>query len=184
MSEDTYAQLAQRLREGGVIAYPTEAVWGLGCDPANRRAVERLLALKARPMAKGLILVSGRPEDFRPWLDALPEEARQRVEASWPGPHTWLLPDPQALPVWVKGEHDKVALRLSAHPVVQALCRHFGGPIISTSANPAAQPPARSREAVLSYFGDALDGIAPGELGGLAQPTPIRDALTGEIIRA
>src|SRR5690606_27405574 len=125
--------------------------------PFNREAVERLLEIKARPVSKGVILISGRVEDFQDWLEALPDPARARVLASWPGPNTWLLPDPLQLPSWIKGHHRKVALRCSAHPVVRALCRHFGGPIISTSANPTARPPARSAAQVRQYFGAALD---------------------------
>ena len=184
MHNGLFSEMAQRLRQGQVIAYPTEAVWGLGCDPANEQAAQKILALKSRPMAKGMILVSGSLAHFTPWLDALPEDSRERVLASWPGPHTWLLPDPVGVPRWVKGEHDPVALRCSAHPVIRALCEAFGGPIISTSANPSSLPPARTEAQVRQYFGDTLDGIVPGELGGLAQPTPIRDALTGAILRA
>lgn len=184
MHNGLLSEIAQRLRQGQVIAYPTEAVWGLGCDPANERAAQKILALKSRPMAKGMILVSGDVAHFAPWLEALPEDCRTQVLASWPGPHTWLLPDPVGMPQWVKGEHDQIALRCSAHPVIRALCEAFGGPIISTSANPSTQPPARTEAQVRQYFGDALDLIVPGELGGLAQPTPIRDVLTGAILRA
>ena len=167
-----YPIMAERLRQGGVIAYPTEAVWGLGCDPFNEQAVERLLAIKNRPVAKGVILISGRVSDFSPWLEALEDEVRERILASWPGPNTWLVPDPCDLPRWIKGDHAKVALRCSAHPTVAALCRHFGGPIISTSANPAARPPARSAAQVRRYFGAALDGVMPGPLGGCINPRP------------
>ncbi len=175
---------AQSLRQGGVIAYPTEAVWGLGCDPANQAAVERLLALKSRPMDKGLILVSGDIADFQRWLDPLPAAARERILASWPGPHTWLLPDPLNLPRWLKGEHASIALRCSAHPLIASLCSAFGGPIVSTSANPAGAPPALTEADVRAYFGTELDAVVAGALGGLSQPTTIRDALTGDLIRA
>lgn len=181
--EGFITEVAQRLRQGQVIAYPTEAVWGLGCDPNNEQAVARILALKSRPMAKGMIMVSGNLAHFTPWLEALPLAAREQVQASWPGPNTWLVPDPVGVPRWVKGDHEQVALRCSAHPLIKALCDAFGGPIISTSANPASLPPARTEAQVRQYFGDALDAIVPGELGGLAQPTPIRDALTGAILR-
>jgi len=179
-----YQSVAQTLRQGGVIAYPTEAVWGLGCDPANQAAVERLLAIKSRPMDKGLILVSGRIEDFQPWLDPLPASVREQILASWPGPHTWLVPDPRNLPRWLKGDHASIALRCSAHPVVARLCAAFGGPIVSTSANPTGSPPALTEADVRNYFEAELDALVAGPLGGLSQPTSIRDALTGDLIRA
>ena len=179
-----YQSAAQSLRQGGVIAYPTEAVWGLGCDPANEAAVERLLALKSRPMDKGLILVSGEIVDFQRWLDPLPAAARERILASWPGPHTWLLPDSLDLPRWLKGDHASIALRCSAHPIIAGLCAAFGGPIVSTSANPTGSPPALTEAEVRAYFGTDLDTVVAGALGGLSQPTTIRDALTGDLIRA
>ncbi len=117
-------QTARVVREGGVIAYPTEAVWGLGCDPWNGEAVDRLLALKERPMHKGLILVADDIEQFDFLLADLPEIWLQRLAGSWPGPNTWLVPHQNRLPEWVTGEHDTVALRVSDHPLVRALCRY------------------------------------------------------------
>ena len=128
--------------DGGVIAYPTEAVWGLGCDPWNEAAVDRLLALKNRPVHKGLILVADEIEQFDFLLEDLPEIWQERLATSWPGPNTWLVPHQDRLPEWVTGAHDSVALRVSNHPLVRALCR-LTGPLISTSANPAGRPAAR-----------------------------------------
>lgn len=125
-------QTARVVREGGVIAYPTEAVWGLGCDPWNEAAVDRLLALKERPMHKGLIVVADDIEQFNFLLDDLPDIWQERLAGSWPGPNTWLVPHQNRLPEWVTGEHDSVALRVSDHPLVRALCR-YTGPLISTS---------------------------------------------------
>ncbi|GIZ10707.1 L-threonylcarbamoyladenylate synthase [Pseudomonas sp. NCCP-436] len=175
-------QTAQVVRQGGVIAYPTEAVWGLGCDPWNETAVYRLLALKERPVHKGLILVAGSMEQFDFLLDDLPDIWRQRLADSWPGPNTWLVPHRELLPEWITGEHDSVALRVSDHPLVQALCRE-AGPIVSTSANPAGRPSARSRLRVEQYFHDQLDKVLGGALGGRKNPSLIRDLRSGEVIR-
>ena len=173
------------INSGGVIAYPTEAVWGLGCDPYNRDAVQRLLDLKRRPEHKGLILVAADESQIEPLLAPLTIEQRQCLSDTWPGPNTWLLPDPKNLiPRWVKGSHSQVAVRVSAHPLVQALCREYGGPIISTSANRSAAAPARSKLKVSAYFGASLDFILPGELGGLNKPTVIRNILDMQTIRA
>lgn len=169
---------------GGILAYPTEAVWGLGCDPYNADAVRRLLALKRRPEHKGLILVASSVEQVEPLLKPLSAEQREALAKTWPGPNTWLLPDPEDLiPGWVKGSHRGVAVRVSAHPLVSALCDSYGGPIISTSANVSAAPPAKSRLKVITYFGNKVDYIMSGRLGGLDRPTTIRDISDLSVVR-
>ena len=173
------------LRAGGVVAYPTEAVWGLGCDPFDEAAVGRLLAIKQRPVDKGLILVAASVEQLEGLADwaALPAARRDAVLASWPGPNTWIVPATARVPRWITGGHGGVALRVSAHPVVVALCLAFG-PITSTSANLAGEPPARSRAELDPRLVGMLDATCAGETGDLASPTRIRDARTGEILRA
>lgn len=178
-------QAVRALEMGGVIAYPTEAVWGLGCDPYNAAAVRRLLALKRRPEHKGLILVASDIKQVEPLLCDLTDAQRETLTQSWPGPNTWLLPDPKGLiPAWVKGKHSGVAVRVSAHPLVQALCDRYGGPLVSTSANVSAAPPAKDRLKVITYFGHRLDYIVDGALGGLSKPTTIRDLLSETVVRA
>lgn len=177
-------QAAATVRHGGIIAYPTEAVWGVGCDPFNRTAVQRLLELKQRPQHKGLILVAAGIDQFEPLFAPLSESQRQQLQDSWPGPNTWLLPDPDNLiPRWVKGDHNSVAIRVTDHPQTQALCRAYGGLLVSTSANQAAQPPALSALEVRLAFGHQLDYLLPGALGGRKQPSVIRDLKTGQILR-
>ena len=128
------------LRRGGVIAYPTEGVWGLGCDPNNTDALQRLLALKQRDPDKGLILIAADIEQLDPLLDQLTPDQRARLAASWPAPLTWVVPVGPQLPVLVSGGRATLALRVSAHPTVAALCRAWGGPLVSTSANPSGRP--------------------------------------------
>lgn len=170
---------------GGVIAYPTEAVWGLGCDPFNQGAVKHLLQLKRRPEHKGLILIAATLEQVTPLLQGLSAEQLAQLDNTWPGPNTWLLPDPQGLiPTWVKGHHYEVAVRVSAHPQVQRLCEAWGGPLISTSANPAAAEAARSALRVKTYFGYKLDYLLNGQLGGLQKPSTIRSITNFKTIRA
>ncbi|WP_020409179.1 L-threonylcarbamoyladenylate synthase [Hahella ganghwensis] len=178
------AQACHHVHRGGVIAYPTEAVWGLGCDPFNQEAVERILKLKKRPWQKGLLLVSGDMNDFRSLLSLIPEERANEVIKSWPGPNTWVLPDPGIYPDWVRGTHRSIAVRVTDHPLVCELTRQLGYPVISTSANPAGISPARTLLESRCYFGDELDYYLPGELGGLDRPTTIRDALTGRLFRS
>lgn len=173
------------IKQEGVIAYPTEAVWGLGCDPYAETAVIRLLELKKRPMHKGLILVAAEVEQVQHLLASLTAEQRGWVMESWPGPNTWLIPDPQGLiPHWIKGDHSSVAVRVTEHPQVKALCNRFGGLLVSTSANPAGSEPALTKLKVSAYFGDRLDFILAGETGGRSSPSVIRDALTRETVRA
>lgn len=173
------------LTRGGVIAYPTEAVWGLGCDPRQEAAVLRLLAIKRRPVDKGVIVVAASVDILQDWVDfdALEPARKQEVLASWPGPHTWILPITAQAPRWVTGAHDGLAVRISAHPVVAALCAAWGAPLVSTSANLAGEPPARSRQSLDPALLVSIDGVVDGEVGALAQPTQIRDARSGQILR-
>ena len=115
-------QAAAVIRLGGVIAYPTEAVWGLGCDINDQRAVERILQLKNRHVRKGLIVVAASIEQLAPYLTDISDEQRAQLQQYWPGPFTWLVKDNGQMPAWVRGQFDSIALRVSAHPVVAGLC--------------------------------------------------------------
>jgi len=171
------------LQRGGVIAYPTEAVWGLGCDPLDERACLRLLALKDRPWDKGLILVASRLSQIEPYIEIPSNNALKRATATWPGPATWIFPATDRCPMWISGDHDGVAVRVSSHPGVVELCEAWGGALVSTSANPSGRAPAMNPAQVRLYFGNSLDTLLPGALGGLAKPTTIREAATGHILR-
>ncbi len=181
---------AHRLMEGNVIAYPTEAVWGLGCDPLNEQACLDLLQIKRRPIQKGMILIAGSIDEFAGILSALPVDQVQKLDAAWQnqistGAITFLVPDIlEQVPYWIKGSHNSVALRVSQHPLVKSLCQAFGGPLVSTSANRSGKPPARSRVLVEKYFGGQLEFIVPGALGGATNPSKIIDFYTGKTVRA
>ncbi|BBM01260.1 L-threonylcarbamoyladenylate synthase [Microbulbifer sp. GL-2] len=176
-------QAARALAAGGVIAHPTESVWGLACDPNNLQAVRRLLQLKNRPLEKGLILVSGEEDSFSELLGTLSDEQRRQMRDTWPGPVTWLVPHLNRVPYWVCGAHSSVALRCTDHPFTAALTRAFGGAIVSTSANPAGCQPARHKYQVLRYFGDALNFVGGGATGGRSAPSEIRDLISGRLMR-
>ncbi|TDR42515.1 translation factor SUA5 [Tahibacter aquaticus] len=173
------------LRRGGVIAYPTEAVFGLGCDPHDAAALQHLFALKRRPPQRGVLLIAAHFDQIARYIDhsRLPAAALARVQASWPGPHTWVLPRSAEVPDWIAGGHDGIALRVTAHPVASALCLAFGGALVSTSANRHGQAPTLSAAEIRIEFGDDLDAIVDAPVGGLERPTAIRDAISGEFVR-
>ncbi len=174
-------EAARVIRSGGVVACPTESVFGLSCDPLNRDAVMRLLHIKQRPLEKGLILLAADISQLAPFA-ILEGEWMRAVRASWPGPVTWLLPARPHLPYWINGGRDTVACRVTSHPPAAALCNTVGHALISTSANLAGRAPARTPLQVhLACPGTDL--ILAGPLGELERPTPIRDARSGETLR-
>lgn len=172
------------LRAGAVIAYPTEAVFGLGCDPFNEAAVADLFTLKARPTDFGLVLIGARYAQLERFIGALSDDAIQRMASTWPGPHTWVVPRSATTPSWLIGCHAGIAIRVTAHPLAAQLCEAFGGALVSTSANVHGEAPARDVAQVRSCFRDTLGYILAGAVGGLERPTPIRDAVSGNLIRA
>ena len=176
----------QALKQGGVIAYPTEAVYGLGCDPDNEMAVTALLAIKQRPIEKGLILVAANYSQLLPYVDdqAIPLEKRYQIFSSWPGHISWVLPASKTAPKWLTGQFNTIAVRVSAHPVVQQLCSTYGKPLVSTSANLTGQPAIINIAELEQCLGDKLSAIVPGPLGGATQPSQIRDAISGNIVRS
>lgn len=178
-----WREALRTLRGGGIIAYPTEAVWGLGCDPWNEASCLRLLDMKRRSWDKGLILVAADEAQLQPFIDVPSKAAWKRAALTWPGPATWVFPCTEETPMWISGDHDSVAVRISAHPVVSELCQRYGSALVSTSANTGGRDPAMSPVQVRRYFGDTLDFLLPGSLGGLPRPTSIRDAVTGHILR-
>lgn len=170
------------LRDGGIVAYPTEGVFGLGCDPLNGDAVHRLLTLKQRPAHKGLILIGARFDHLKPFVKRPGKKIRRQLSETWPGPVTWLLPARRNTPFWLRGRHRTLAVRVTDHPLAAALCDTFGGAIVSTSANLAGRPPARTAlQARLRCPG--ADMVLHGRTGGRRGPSEIRDAATGRRVR-
>jgi len=173
---------ADILRSRGVVAYPTESVFGLGCFPLELSAVSRILAMKSRPVEAGLILLAGTPEQLTPYIAPTPE-ARKRMLAAWPGPVTWVVTHAQGVPDWITGGRSTIAVRVTAEPLAAALCLAAGSAIISTSANRRGRPPARSSLQVRIRLGSQVDYVLPGKVGGRERPTEIRDAASGDVLR-
>jgi L-threonylcarbamoyladenylate synthase len=170
---------AHVLKQGGVVAYATEYCFGLGCDPRDPDAVARLLALKHRAKSKGLILLAADVEQLTRYVVDIPSAVR----VTWPGPNTWLVAPNPHTPKIITGRHPKLAVRVTAHAQAAALCRAAGMAIVSTSANRAGEMPARTYREVLRRFGHSIDYVLPGFVGDLPAPTPIRDAMSGSVIR-
>lgn len=176
-------QAARILEAGGVIAYPTETVYGLGCDPWDYDAVVRLLDIKRRSMDSGLILIAADVDQVVPYLDKPTKALKQKLTGKGKQPVTWLVRAP-AIPQWVRGAHDKAAIRITTHPLARELCRTFGRPIVSTSANRSGRPPAQNALKIRKLFKDELDYILTGTTGPATKTSEIRDAETDKVYRS
>lgn len=174
---------ARIVLEGGVIAYPTEAVYGIGCLPLAEEPLLRVLALKRRAAQKGLIVVAASIGQLEP-LALLPGGALgDEMRALWPGPYTWIVPARPGLPALLTGGRPTIAVRVSAHPIVQRLCHRTGSALVSTSANLSGAAPARTALAVRLRLGRFVDYVLSGPIGDSPRPTEIRDAVTGRVLR-
>lgn len=174
------------LHAGQVIAYPTEAVYGVGCDPDNHQAIALLLQIKQREKSKGLILISAEFEQLLPYMNmqAITKEQQAQMLASWPGSVTWVVPARSGLTDWLTGQFNTIAVRVSDHPLVQQLCRAYGKPLTSTSANLSGQPACRHAADVAAQLGSQLAVIIDAPTGGRQNPSEIRDVRTGHLFRA
>ncbi|MEN6669514.1 Sua5/YciO/YrdC/YwlC family protein [Psychrobacter sp. B38] len=203
MTTTSVRQAADCLKAGQLLAYPTESVWGIGCDPYNEAAVQRILAIKQRPQDKGMIVITDSITRLAPLLAPLNDAQRDAIVASWQTDskrtdlqykqaHTWLLPIPpkfaDVIPVWITGQHQTVAVRVITHPMIRELCQQLVsaqnpfGLLVSTSCNPSGQPPAKNFTEAYAYFGEQISYL-PAETLGYTLPSQIRDAITGSIIR-
>lgn len=169
------------VRAGGVVAYPTEGVFGLGCRPDDAAAVLRILEIKRRDPLQGLLLIAADEAQLDGWIELPATHADLRSTPE--RPVTWIVPATAAVPGWIRGRHAGVAIRLTAHPVAAALCREAGLPLVSTSANVAGRPPARNALVLRRQFGALVDFVVPGRCGPAGGPSEIRDLATGRILR-
>ena len=170
------------LRDGGIISHACEGVWGFACDPFNELAVRRILEIKQRPQSKGLIVIADIASQFEHELAQLSSDVRPRVEASWPGPTTWLLPTTR-FPHWVVGDHATVAARVPGHKQARTIAAMFENAIVSTSANIANDPPCLTESEARDKFEELVDYVVPGAIAQSSGPSEIFDAITGDQIR-
>jgi L-threonylcarbamoyladenylate synthase len=172
---------AEVLYSGGVIAYPTEGVYGLGCLPDEEAAVERVLRLKQRAPGKGLILIAAAADQLDGWIE-LPA-GRSLPEPDPVYPITWIVPPgPFAHPL-LRGDNDGIAVRLTTNAVARSLCNVVDSPLVSTSANLTGRPTARNRYVLRRQFMQRVDYVVPGDCGPVDGPSEIREFLTGKVLR-
>lgn len=171
------------LRAGQCIAYPTEGVYGIGCDALDDNAIRTLLELKQRPENKGLIVIGASLQQLEPLLHPLTREQRSTLEATWPGPVTWVVPAAADVSRLLTGGRPNIAVRVPDHELARQLCQQFRAPLVSTSANRSGREPARDPEGVASQFGEDLGYLLEGSLGGHPGPTELRDLQTGRVLR-
>lgn len=172
----------RHVSRGGVIACATESCFGLGCDPHNERALRTVLRIKRRPKFKGLIVVADRCERFSTLLEPLTESKLNLINATWPGPHTWLIAARQRTKRSLRGKHSTIAVRVTAHVDARILCRRLSMALVSTSANRANHRPARTTRECLRRFGRNVM-VIPGRIGARKNPSTIQDLITGKIFR-
>ena len=172
---------AEVLLGGGIIAYPTEGVFGLGCLPDDIMAVERLLDIKNRDAAKGLILIAANFDQLDGWV-TLPD--RSTLPLPDPAhPVTWIVPPGPRVPPIIRGVHAGLAVRLTTNPIAAAICNAVESPIVSTSANLSGKPTARNRFVLRRQFDAHVDYIVPGDCGPASGASEIRDLMSGKLLR-
>jgi L-threonylcarbamoyladenylate synthase len=176
------AALRAYVRRGGVVGYPTESCYGLGCDPRNVRALRRLVALKGRSAAKGLLLIADRFARLRPFVRPLAPAELARMKRSWPGPVTWVVPASTACPALLTGGRPTIAVRVTAHPGAARLCRSLGMALVSTSANKSGRKSAKTAAECRRIFGARVRVIA-GRIGRRRRPSTLIDLATGTVLR-
>lgn len=177
--------LRDYLKSNGVIAYPTEAIFGLGCNPLSRLAVQRILKIKGRPQHKGLILVADQFDRLRQFVGELSQQQITTLQASWGNkkkPHTWIVPASKHCPKWITGQHKTIAIRVSSHPYTAQLCKSTGMALVSTSANRSGCQPAKTSKQCKQLFGEQVRVLA-GRTAGAKKPSTIQDLISGKILR-
>ncbi len=207
---DDVLKASQWLQQGKLLAYPTESVWGLGCDAMNEQAVTQVLQLKKRPIKKGMIVLTDSIQRIEPLLSNLDKQQRCEISNSWnidssalgtdttskqlirKQATTWLLPIPKGIhiPQWITGEHDNIAVRVINHPLIQHLCKNLisddnpFGFLISSSCNPSDFSPAKTLSQAQAYFQEHHHvGYLKASTLDYKLPSQIKDIRTLEIVR-
>ena len=173
----------EQVHAGGLVAYPTESVFGLGCDPLNFEAVFRLLALKGRVKNKGLILIASDFSQVSAYLKPFSDAVFAKIGGLNQPPTTWLLPAKESVPKWLTGGHKTIAIRFVQHDLAKELCELAGTALVSTSANKSGYAPLKTAHKTrLKFFGKGVY-IINGRVGKAKSPSRIIDPLQNKQIR-
>ena len=183
VSQNQLNQAVETVNVGGIIAYPTESVFGLGCNPFSENAVKKLLLIKKRSIEKGLILIASHIQQVLPLIKPIESNDLARALKTWPGHHTWIFPKSNLVPFWISGQYDSIAIRVSSHPVVTRLCQKLNSPLVSTSANKSNHDTLDTLEEIHSVFGNNIDYYLDAPVGKESKPSTIHDAHSNTIIR-
>lgn len=171
------------INTGGIVAYPTESVFGLGGDAANEQVAGRIINLKQRVFSKGLITIISDLDQVLGWLDHDYKSHWAKALDCWPAAVTWLFPAGEQAPAWLTGGGQRIALRIPDHPVARELCNLSGKALISSSANRSGDPPAVTSAEVIEQFSDQIDAIVDRQCGSRVEPSQIRDLTSGNSVR-
>jgi len=183
MSPWALNRLTHAIAAGAVIGYPTDTIWGFGCDPLNPASVTRLLQIKQRPVDKGLILLTSQLLYCEPFIRLTPEQ-RAILQSPCTTPTTWLVDASEHCPVWIRGNHPTVAVRVTDHPLLRYLCPRLNLPLVSTSANRAGKSTVRSALQLRRQFAGEVDFIVTGFDSGGARPSAIKSLASGHLLRS
>ena len=183
MSPWALNRLVHAISAGAVIGYPTDTIWGLGCDPLNFASVAHILKIKNRHPDKGLILLSSKLEYCSPYI-AIDAEQRESLLSPRARPTTWLVNASEACPWWIRGIYPSVAIRICDHPLLQVLCGRLKTPLVSTSANRAGRSTVRNALQLRRQFDGELDCIVTGFSTGSSRPSEIKSLASGTTLRS
>ncbi len=175
-------RLKTYLQQGGIVAYATESCFGLGCDPGNSNALKRLLKLKQRDAAKGMIVIGAHIRQLQPLCDTLSRSQQAALRATWPAAHTWVVKARQNCNTLLTGAKNTLAIRVPDHPDARSLCTRAGMALVSTSANLSGQKPIKSYRAAMRKFAGRA-WVMQGKIGHYRTPSTIQDLATGKILR-
>ena len=176
-------RLSREIAAGAVIGYPTDTIWGFGCDPLNHASVQRILDIKGRGRAKGLILLASSLDQCEGFID-VDSEQRRTLGQPCERPTTWLVNAGEACPAWIRGQHPTVAVRITRHPLIRQLCESLGFPLVSTSANRSGRATVRNALQMQRQFGDEVDYVITGFSTGGGGASEIKSLATGQVLRA
>ncbi|MGX5203283.1 L-threonylcarbamoyladenylate synthase [Aliikangiella sp. IMCC44632] len=182
LSQWQFNRVAQVLSQGGVIAYPTESVYGLGCNPYNESALSRILQLKQRPAHKGLIILVSQLEQAEPLIQPLTQAQRDMILQPNDRATTWLIPKQDSVSPLLSGASNKLAVRLTSHPFAKMICELTQQPLVSTSCNKAGKSELTQYSAVRNHWQNLVDKVVRGECGG-QRPSRIIDLINHRVLR-